>query len=195
MFKEKYDNLEGKKFHNLLIIKYIDNQRVLCDCDCGFQTIVRIYNLLNSTTKSCGCHNIKKITQLNKDRAIHGQSKSNEFKILDSIKQRCYNKKNKDFVRYGERGITVCDRWLEPKGQGFINFYSDMGKHPSLSHSVERIDNNKGYSPDNCKWATHKEQQRNTRTCKLTEANIKEIKYLYNVTNVTQKYLVSRYGG
>jgi len=74
------------------------------------------------------------------------------------MRQRCLNVKNAAYPRYGGRGIEICERWMD-----FVMFYADMGKRPSPEHSLERIDNSRGYSPDNCKWATEIEQQRNRR--------------------------------
>lgn len=82
-----------------------------------------------------------------------------EYAIWNGIINRCTNPANGNFADYGGRGITVCDRWR----QDFANFYADMGSRPSRKHSVDRIDNDKGYSPDNCRWATPVEQARNKR--------------------------------
>lgn len=78
------------------------------------------------------------------------------------MKQRCLNPNNNQFHNYGARGITVCDRWLD----SFENFYNDMGEPPTSSHSLDRIDNDRGYSPDNCRWATPSEQTYNRRDYK-----------------------------
>jgi len=125
--------------------------------------IKRTFKYINRKRKivCCGCikpikkhgHCVKKI--------INGKIKwrSDEFVAWKGIKARCYNKNEKFYYNYGERGITMCDRWIN----SFENFLSDMGFRPSKKHSIDRIDNNGNYEPSNCKWSTHKEQCNNKR--------------------------------
>lgn len=98
----------------------------------------------------------------------HGHRRRNfvsaEYRVWRHIRTRCENERSPAFKDYGGRGIRVCDRWLD-----FVNFYDDMGPRPSPNHSIDRIDNSKGYEPSNCRWATSKEQQRNRRDNRVFE--------------------------
>lgn len=98
---------------------------------------------------------------MSKDKCTHGQArrsgKTSEYLIWVSMRQRCLNPNNKQYSRYGGRGITVCKEW-----DNFQTFLKEMGGRPSKSHSLDRIDNNKGYDAENCRWATQSEQTRNT---------------------------------
>lgn len=87
---------------------------------------------------------------------------SPEYKAWGHMKERCYNSNCVNYKNYGARGITLCDRWKD-----FINFYQDMGTKPSNKHSLERIDNNGNYEPNNCKWATRGQQLRNKRSNRI----------------------------
>jgi hypothetical protein len=86
----------------------------------------------------------------------HGMNKTTEYTIWEGIKQRCLNSKNKCYYKYGGRGIDVCEKWLK-----FEGFFEDMGHRPSKDYSIDRINNDLGYSKENCKWSTRSEQNRN----------------------------------
>jgi hypothetical protein len=92
-------------------------------------------------------------------RGKHGLSKTPEYKIWITSKHRCFNAHYKTYSYYGGRGITMCSRWRE----SFKNFYADMGPRPSNKHSLDRINNDGNYEPDNCRWATHQQQMENRR--------------------------------
>ena len=125
-----------------------------CACDCGNTKIVRQNNLRSGHTQSCGCH---MRNQTRKANLKHGMVNTSTYTIWCLMKARCYQPSNISYGNYGAKGITVCDRWKD----SFENFLADMGERPSKKHSIDRIDNLKGYSPDNCRWATSSEQNRN----------------------------------
>lgn len=148
----------GKRFRNWIvlsegsIIEYTSFW--ICKCDCGLIKPVRAHDLKSGQSTNCGCKRKRTTT--------HGKTKTVEYTIWCHIKSRCLNKNSKRYADYGGRGIIVCDRWLN----SFDNFLKDMGKRP-LNVSIERIDNNKGYSPGNCKWATVTEQSNNKRNNRI----------------------------
>lgn len=115
----------------------------------------------------------------------HGMTKTREYRSWHTMKTRCYHKECPSYQDYGGRGITVCDRWLG--SDGFQNFLMDMGRRP-LRTTLDRIDNNAGYEPSNCRWATRKEQQNNTRRNVLITYNGKTL----NMTQWAEKLGVSR---
>lgn len=137
-----------------------------CICACGNVRVVDGNSLRRGLSKSCGCLReesfIIRIT-------THGMKGTPTYKTWLDMLQRCNNLNNSHYPDYGGRGITVCDRWLK-----FEDFFEDMGKRLD-NLTLERINNNKGYSPDNCKWATRTEQSRNQRVRKDNVIKIKGI--------------------
>lgn len=103
-------------------------------------------------------------------RFVHGKWETPEYEAYHGMIRRCYNSNHATYSDYGGRGITVCHRWRE----SFLSFYEDMGERPSKNHSIDRIDNDGNYEPSNCRWATPKEQQYNTRRNLLLEFNNKK---------------------
>jgi|SaaInlV_200m_DNA_6_1039755.scaffolds.fasta_scaffold43351_2 hypothetical protein len=143
-----------------------------CLCECGTEKWIRANHLTESHTRSCGCLMLDTNTSHNKSRSL-------EYKVWDSMIQRCGNKSHKAYDNYGGRGISVCSEW-----QDFENFYADMGDKEGLT--LERLDNDKGYSKDNCKWVTMTDQARNRRTTKLDMTKAREIRRLASVGNVSK---------
>ena len=162
-------DLTGQRFDKLTVIKRHGSDprgsiTWLCRCDCGNESIIVSYSLTRKQSRSCGCHTRELLSQ---SHTTHGQSgsvafgigTSKEYRAWRGMKKRCYETNNASFSAYGGRGIRVCDRWLN----SFENFLSDMGKSPSPKHSIDRIDNDGHYEPNNCRWAPPTVQAQNKR--------------------------------
>lgn len=152
----------GSEFGKLTIVgigragRTVDGVKVLrhyeCKCTCGATTFVPWHALKSGNTKSCGCIN----------RTADGRGDWPEYKVWREMLRRCENPTHKRFHEWGGRGISVCDRWHD-----FDLFLEDMGFRPSAAHSIERVDNDEGYAPNNCVWATRKQQANNQSSNKL----------------------------
>lgn len=130
--------------------------QVLCRCSCGTLKVLGEAYLRAGVIQSCGCFN-RELMQIRRFKHGHAKNKSQTYRSWDSMIQRCTNPKHDKFGYYGGRGIIVCERW-----KVFLNFLEDMGERPD-GLTLERKDNEKGYSSENCYWASRKHQQRNRR--------------------------------
>ena len=157
--KYNFIDLAGQKFGMLTALKVIEKRHKQtiwnCKCDCGNESKQYSFKLRNGTVKSCGCQRIK-----------HNGVNTRLYGIWVQMKARCSNPNHAHFKNYGGRGLLVCDRWVD-----FKNFQDDLKvshdnhakNHGINNTTLERVDNSKGYSPDNCVWATKKEQPINCR--------------------------------
>lgn len=141
------ENIVGKRYGKWVVLSKEKYPDYVCRCDCGTTRMQRKHDLITNRTTSCGCSCIK-----------HGMCETSEHNIWRGIKDRCFNKRNINYRRYGAKGISICDEWKKD----FNSFFNHIGKRPSLKHSVDRIDNNRGYEPGNVRWATKREQSNNT---------------------------------
>ena len=153
-----HTDIEGRRFGRLVAYwRLLIRQRGfwLCICDCGKLKLALYSALASNRLRSCGCI-----------RTPDPLRVSAEYEAWRNMRQRCTNPNHPQFTDWGGRGITVCERWSD-----FDAFFADMGAKPTPAHTIERENNNLGYSPDNCKWATWGEQSRNRRDTKLVTHN------------------------
>lgn len=183
-------DLTGCVFGRLTVLNKHGNQKPtqwLCRCECGELTIINSSNLRTGNTTSCGCFNREKAGERLR---THGLSGTPEYVSWCNIKDRCYNTSNKSYNYYGGRGITMCSEWMA----SFEQFYTDMGPKPGPEYSIDRIDNDKGYEPGNCRWATHAEQANNQQSNRRIEFRGQEMSFneLAILTDIPRDLLYKR---
>lgn len=162
-------DLTGQKFERLTVVREAgrtdQKQKLwLCQCECGNFYTTTTAKLNGGIVKSCGC--LRKDILINRNFK-HGKTKTKLFQTWKNIKERCTNKNCKNFKHYGARGISICEEWRD-----FQNFYEWAMSHGYKDNlSIDRIDNDGDYSPENCRWATNKIQQRNKRNNRILTYN------------------------
>ncbi len=156
----RLNDLVGKQFGRLVVSArhFRTGRRVFwwCRCECGYTKSIEAGHLTSGRTRSCGCLRREKTRAL---FTIHGQTESKEYQAWCRAKNRCVSPDNHKFSYYGGRGIKMCADWVND----FQAFRAHIGPCPSVDHSLDRIDNERGYEPGNVRWATKQEQRRNQR--------------------------------
>lgn len=164
-------NIIGKRYGRLVVLSYSHSvgyrKYYLCQCDCGKQTCVLKGNIMSGKQVSCGCYRLQALTQAIK----LPDGYSHLGRIFYQMKRRCYDKSSNRYYRYGGRGIKICDEWLSDINC-FRRWAVENGYKEGLS--IDRIDNDKDYCPDNCRWVTPEEQCNNTSRTVMIEYNGKK---------------------
>lgn len=169
----KFIDLSGQVFGRLTVISRIPNKKPgitlwRCLCSCGKETQTSTSSLRQGLCRSCGCLHIEAARKQGLASIVHGETRTRLYRIWSNMKTRCYNKQNKNYARWGARGISICDEW-EKDFVAFRTWALEHGYKPGLS--IDRIDNDKGYYPENCRWATPLEQANNTRQTRMITYN------------------------
>lgn len=190
---------KGQRFGNLIVVDVkeasIKGSRTtfICECDCGMslEAIPRL--VVSGRVVSCGCSRISKARTLGKQNRTHGMTSTPEYRSWLGMKTRCYDKSRECYKNYGERGIRVCDRWLN----SFELFFKDMGPRPAPGYTIDRIDNDGNYEPDNCRLATKQEQINNRRNSKLIKyrGSLRSLSEIARIHNLSPKSLAWRTAG
>ena len=186
--RTNFADLTGQRFYRLTVIKRVENIKSaaawLCRCDCGKETIVISHRLTHGRSRSCGCYSAELKT-------VHGERHTRLYNIWSLMKDRCQNKSNNSFLRYGGAGINICEEWKD--FLPFRNWAVNNGYDESLT--IDRVDGTKGYCPENCRWATKLEQVQNRKYTIWIEhdGQKKTIKEWSEVFGIKYKTAVRRY--
>jgi len=149
----------GKRFGRLTVVGIGSpdrsrSRRLVCRCDCGSVKEMRASGIRDGRSISCGCVRAERVIAAVR---THGRSQTLTYSSYVAMLGRCYDQRNASYPSYGGRGVSVCAAWRD----SLAAFVADMGERPSKGHSIDRIDNAKGYEPGNCRWSTAVEQQSN----------------------------------
>jgi hypothetical protein len=160
-----FRDLTGSRFSRWVVVDVAEvkhgHRHWNVRCDCGNVRTVSSQNLVSGGSKSCGCLKDEKTSVR---FSSHRLSHTAEYRVWHGMLARCFNPNATNFKIYGGRGIFVCERWRD-----FANFIADMGPRPSKDHSIDRINNDGHYSPENCRWSTRTEQWQNSRVPRYLE--------------------------
>lgn len=172
-------DLVGKKFGRLTVLSKGNSRPNArssiwnCICECGRVSITIGSNLVFGNTNSCGCL----VKENGKGFLIHGKSKTEEYKLWKNIKNRCLNKNNADYHNYGGKGITICNRWAH----SFNDFVSDMGKRPSPTHILKRLDTNGNFDSNNCHWVNRPSNALTKESKEIDQLGWKNLSDYFNI--------------
>ena len=190
-------DLTGEHFGYLTVIKRGEpakrhdgrfDSTFICQCKCGSIITVKGVTLKNGNTTSCGCKRRESVGEI---KRTHGQSKTRLYRIWSKMRQRCYNPNMGDYIDYGARGITVCDEWASDY-MAFSKWAYENGYDDTLT--LDRVDVNGKYCPENCRWATRKEQANNKRVTRYFTFNgeTKSVSEWSDIVGIQSKTILKR---
>lgn len=185
--KFRHNHIRGQTLGYLLVLSRASNTKAgqarwLCRCICGKEKLFPSYLIVSGRTKSCGC----KAMVFGPLGPFH---KHPYYKLWKGMRDRCNNPRNKQYPHYGGRGISVCERWDD-----YEAFVMDMGDRPTPKHSVDRIDVNGNYEPNNCRWATPSQQAQNSRRTVLSAEKVAQVRSLRHLgpKSLSERFQVSK---
>lgn len=185
--KLKHIDLINKRFERLLVVRYIGSNKHrqslwLCKCDCGNEVVVSRTNLKSGNTKSCGCYKLEKVKR---KLTTHGMTKTRFYIIFMDILARCTNENEPAYKNYGARGIKCLwssfENFKEDMYESYLQHCKEFGEKNT---TIDRIDNNDNYCKENCRWATQKEQQNNTRRSRYVKIDGEQL----TISQAAEKY-------